>query len=470
MGFFRRLFGPKRPKNTTSPTANHNKKENRTTSASNKQKLSTASTSSSAQEWVGLDANKHAIAVAAATAAVAEAALAAAHAAAEVVRLTNGAGPGTSEHVSLPVAASASVSRHLAAVKIQSAFRRYLARRALRALKALVKLQALVRGHIVRKQSADMLRRMQTLVRVQARARASRTLMSDSLHSSRKSSLSHHPLPESPEKIGYQPRACSSKFDGPSILKRCGSNSNVRDVVNLDRRRLASGWLDRWMEESARNNRRDASLIYEQADDVKGDKILEVDTWKPHLGSQRKPQTFQTAHHVLTSDRYNPTFTTFESPSKHSMKEHNPIPNQASMDVLSLSSLKYAIATDEAAFRNAENSPQAFSASSRPGSSGRRGHHFTPARSECSWGFFNGYAGYPNYMANTESSRAKVRSQSAPRQRLEFEKYGLTKKSVQEFWDAGTCSDTSLAQDSDCRNKSIFSSSRLNRLGSASPR
>ncbi|PQQ01543.1 hypothetical protein Pyn_27728 [Prunus yedoensis var. nudiflora] len=344
------------------------------------------------------------------------------------------------------------------------------ARRALRALKALVKLQALVRGHIVRKQSADMLRRMQTLVRVQARARASRTLMSDSLHSSRKSSLSHHPLPESPEKIGYQPRACSSKFDGPSILKRCGSNSNIRDVVNLDRRRLASGWLDRWMEESVRNNRRDASLIHEQADDVKGDKILEVDTWKPHLGSQRRPQTFQTAHHVLTSNRYNPTFMTFESPSKHSMKEQNPIPNQASTDVLSLSSLKYAIATDEAAFRTAENSPQAFSASSRPGSSGRRGHHFTPARSECSWGFFNGYAGYPNYMANTESSRAKVRSQSAPRQRLEFEKYGLTKKSVQEFWDAGTCSDTSLAQDSDCRNKSVFSSSRLNRLGSASPR
>ncbi|KAM1676452.1 hypothetical protein EV1_041522 [Malus domestica] len=464
MGFFRRLFGPKRPKNNPSPTNKHTTKEKSqktTTSGSNKHMPGASTSSPAAQEWAGLDANEHAIAVAAATVAVAEAALAAAHAAAEVVRLTNGAPPGTSSQVSLPTAAPSTVRRHLAAVKIQSTFRRYLARRALRALKSLVKLQALVRGHIVRKQSADMLRRMQTLVRVQARARATRSLMSESLHSSSKSFLSYHPLPESPDKIGHQHRVYSSKFDGPSILQRCGSNSNV------DRRRLASGWLDQWMEESAR---RDGSLRYEHSDDMKVDKVLEVDTWKPHLGSQRRPQTFQTAHRVLSSDHYNPSFMTYDSPSKRSTKGSNFNPNQAPIDVVSLPSLKYPLATDEAAFRTTENSPQAFSASSRPGTSGRRCHPFTPARSECSWGFFNGYAGCPNYMANTESFRAKVRSQSAPRQRLEFDKYGLTKKSVPEFWDAGTYSDTSFAEDGDLRNRAFFSPSRLNRVGSSNPR
>ncbi|KAK4283151.1 hypothetical protein QN277_000135 [Acacia crassicarpa] len=421
MGFLRRIFGRKKP---AAPSVSSHKcgsetvkskrrwsfiKHSREKSQSATSDLNHGDLSTSSLSYGdSLNANKHAIAVAAATAAVAEAALAAAHAAAEVVRLTNGVGSGCG-----PSASQHRWPVEIAAVKIQSAFRGYLAKRALRALKALVKLQALVRGHIVRKQTTDMLRRMQTLVRLQSRARAGRMQLSHILHSA-KSPLSLHPVSEHYES---PLRTNSTKFEGSPLLKRCSSNANSRDIGS-GRSRFGSQWYDHyWMEENVWNHPRGE-------DDEKSDKILEVDTWKPHLKSQIENRL------------------AYESPSKRSTR---------SVNQSLFSSLKFQKRKEEKASRTAEtnniikelstsyscqNSPESFSASRR------RTGPFTPTRSEC------GYFGHPNYMANTESSRAKARSVSAPRQRL---------------FDSGNNSD----RHADLRSQCFTSSGRLNSLLSA---
>lgn len=130
MGFFQRLFGPKKFTGTPSSAPSKQKKRRwsfvkeklQHPTVSDTSKFVAPASELHSYDTDGLDANKHAIAVAAATAAVAKAALAAAHAAAQVVRLTSRTGTGSSATTSRYLG----LSHHVSAIKIQSAFRGYL--------------------------------------------------------------------------------------------------------------------------------------------------------------------------------------------------------------------------------------------------------------------------------------------------------------------------------------------------------
>ncbi|RDY03674.1 Protein IQ-DOMAIN 31, partial [Mucuna pruriens] len=66
-----------------------------------------------------------------------------------------------------------------AATKAQAAFRGYLARRAFRALKGIIRLQALIRGHLVRRQAVATLCSMYGIVKFQALVRGGRVRQSN---------------------------------------------------------------------------------------------------------------------------------------------------------------------------------------------------------------------------------------------------------------------------------------------------
>lgn len=401
------------------------------------------------------DPNKHAVAVAAATAAVAEAAVAAAQAAAEVVRLTS-SGRCVNNSVA-NVSGSLGLREDLAAVKIQAAFRGYLARRALRALKALVRLQALVRGHIERKRTAEWLHRMQALLRAQSRARAGRAQISESSHSSSKSSRFHHPGPATPEKFEHAIRARSGKYEQSSILKRTGSKCKGRAIGDPDAAHLSLNWSERRMDDQTWDHQVPLAGTG-TIDDDKSDKILEIDTGKPHITPKRR-NLFHSSHLSLSADQYSHSFTTTKDSTAHQT-----VPSPSSCEVQSLSPLKFSHVVEEA-LCTAENSPQFYSASSRGGSSKRS--PFTPSRSDGSRNFLNGYYGNPNYMCNTESSKAKARSLSAPKQRPQYERSSSTRRySVFGFGEprSGSAQHASALRAS-FSSKAYPGSGRLDKLG-----
>lgn len=111
--------------------------------------------------------SKHALSVAIASTAAAEAA-ADAHIAAEVFQLTST--PQSTHQYE-------EKTQQIAAIKIQTAFRGYLARKALRALKGLVKLQAIIRGRAVRRQAISTLKSLQSIVNIQSQVCARRIEM-----------------------------------------------------------------------------------------------------------------------------------------------------------------------------------------------------------------------------------------------------------------------------------------------------
>ncbi|CAL5442381.1 unnamed protein product [Camellia sinensis] len=296
----------------------------------------------------------------------------------------------------------------------------FQARRELRALKGLVKLQALVRGHIVRKRTVELAQILQAMYRAQARACARRAQISESPHSSNKSSQ----FQARRELYRAQARACARQAQ----ISESPHSSNKSSQFQARRELRALKGLVK-LQALVRGH-----IVRKLTVDV----VQRLQAWlraQAH-GCAGRTQISESPHSSNKSSQFQGPATPvkFERAISSKIAKHDQSPMLL-------------------------NGPQFYSASSRSGSP-KRGP-FTPSKSDGSRSNLSCH--YPNCMACTESSRAKVRSLSAPKQRPQFESSVSSKRySVHGY---GESRSSSLRVSTNFANKAYLGSSRLERLG-----
>ncbi|CAO2835401.1 unnamed protein product [Amaranthus hypochondriacus] len=396
---------------------------------------------------------RHAIAVAVATAAAAEAAVATAQAAMEVARLTRSTPNNNANHP----------REHYAAILIQTSFRGYLARRALRALKGLVKLQALVRGHNVRKQAKMTLKCMQALVRVQSRVLDQRMRLShdgsrkstfsdtNSLVESRylqdiaeRRSVSHSREPSSiaedwderPHTIEEVKAMLQSRKNAALKREKSLSQAFSQQMWRSDKSSVGEEefeekprWLDRWMASKQWDSTISGSpAIRARASTDHRDsvKTVEIDTSQPYsylAPNSRRSVTSTSANHYHAQYHNQRPSSPLHSrahhiqsqpQSHHHYNQHQhpppstPSPSRA-RPIQVRSASPRCIREDRSYNSQVSQTPSLRSNYFYNGNI--HPNNRAPSATSTSGGSI------PNYMVATESAKARLRSHSAPRQR-----------------------------------------------------
>ncbi|XP_022721100.1 protein IQ-DOMAIN 14-like [Durio zibethinus] len=129
-------------------------------------------------------------------------------------------------------------------------------------------------------------------------------------------------------------------------------------------------------------------------------KIVEIDTFKTRSRSRRYNIALSECGDDLP-------YQTMSSPLPCPIPARSSIPN-----CQNLHDFEWCFNGDDCRISTAQSTPLfANTASSNAPT--------TPAKSVCGDSYFRAYSNFPNYMANTQSFKAKLRSHSAPKQRQE---------------------------------------------------
>ncbi|XP_021767933.1 protein IQ-DOMAIN 1-like [Chenopodium quinoa] len=295
---------------------------------------------------------------------------------------------------------------YYAALIIQTVFRGYLARRALRALKGIVKLQALVRGHNIRKQAKTTLKCMQALIRVQAKlcdqsspkvshglTRKSMFAESNNLWDKYKNICQRKPMSGDENSIEEQCKSplytiedIEAMFQSKKEASLCREQAlafalsqqirrfdqKVYPKDEKDQENKDNEWLSQWLD-SKEYSENHIRLTKHKIEAVKN---VEMESLPPHLST---PTSFQRS----------------QQHRRHSLHVASPGLNTTRPMTPSLRDTR----------------PQQVQSASPRCSKGYKSHSAANTPS------LRLSTTTPNYMAATESARDRARTQSTPRQR-----------------------------------------------------
>ncbi|KAG7592202.1 hypothetical protein ISN45_Aa01g011180 [Arabidopsis thaliana x Arabidopsis arenosa] len=143
---------------------------------------------------------------------------------------------------------SEKIQQEIAAVTVQAAYRGYLARRAFKILKGIIRLQALIRGHMVRRQAVSTLCCVMGIVRLQALARGREIRHSDiGVEVQRKCQLYHQPLENKANSVvdTHTYLGIKKLTANAFAQKLLASSPNVMPL-SLENDSSNSIWLENW--------------------------------------------------------------------------------------------------------------------------------------------------------------------------------------------------------------------------------
>ncbi|XP_042379206.1 protein IQ-DOMAIN 2-like [Zingiber officinale] len=334
-------------------------------------------------------------------------------------------------HVTASTKFPGKTREEIAAVKIQTAFRGHLARRALRALKGLVRLKSLIDGNSVKRQATTTLKCMQTLARVQSQIRARRIRILDENQALQRQMLLKHEREFESLKMGEEwdhslqtkeqiEASVLSKQEAALRRERAlayafshqwKSSSKSVNPMFMDPNNLQWGWswLERWMEaRSCETNRKSERELPDDHASVKssirsdgGGEILRAYANRNTNSDKSSPATVQksnqpASHQSLATPPVRPPWSLGKS------KSASPKPVWISME---------------------DDSRSMISMQSEKS----RRHSLAAAAVRDDESLF-GSTSVPSYMAPTESARAKSRFQCLSNDNIESADMSSAKK------------------------------------------